>query len=167
MFIDILINYLYNKWVINKLYFNKGMWMLNWVSLKDIENMSYGTNEQYSLHTMQTQGVACSISTNKQIGSKGPFLGFFFWMLNGWTEDEPGFLCEMWNSRQRILVSSDLYFLLMKLTSFWYQQKGTFYLTHYMLKFVAFGLVYKFFDNLLFTSFNFIAIFVWAKITGA
>jgi len=68
-----------------------------------------------------------------------------------WTEIKPCFLWWVWSLSQGILALSDLYFLLMKPTSFWYQHQGNYFLTRYLLKFEVFGFVYTFFDNLPFT----------------
>ena len=60
------------------------------------------------------------------------------------------------------MVSSDLYFLLMKPTSFWYQKQGSYFLTQYLLKFEGFRFVYTFFDNLLFTF-----LLLWNQVIAA
>ena len=71
-----------------------------------------------------------------------------------WTDDEDCFHYKMWSSRRGISVSSDLYYLLVKLPSFWYQKQGTFFLTWPMLEFELLRDVHKFFNNLQFSFYS-------------
>ena len=71
-----------------------------------------------------------------------------------WTYNEDCFHYKTWSSRRGISVLSDLYYLLAKLPSFWYQKQGTFFLTWSMLKFELLRYVHKFLNNLLFSFYS-------------
>ena len=71
-----------------------------------------------------------------------------------WTNVEDYFRYRMWSSRRGISVSSDLYYLLAKLPSFWYQKQDAFFLTWSMLKFELLRDVHKFFNNLQFSFYS-------------